>query len=73
MSNKPTIEVKVPGSFLSLLCLLFIALKLGDVIDWSWWWVLAPLWAMPAIVIAFLVLFMVVGMFSGAVRHWNGR
>jgi len=24
--------------------LLFMALKLCDVIDWSWWWVLSPLW-----------------------------
>jgi hypothetical protein len=31
-------------SFASLLTLLFIALKLCHVIDWSWWWVLAPLW-----------------------------
>ena len=24
--------------------LAFIALKLSGVIDWSWWWVLSPLW-----------------------------
>lgn len=23
---------------------LFTGLKLCNVIDWSWWWVLAPLW-----------------------------
>ena len=34
--------------FLSLLAILFVALKLTDVIDWSWWWVTAPLWAIPA-------------------------
>ena len=33
---------KSPG-FLSLLCLLFIGLKLTGHIDWSWWWVLAPI------------------------------
>lgn len=27
-----------------LLTLLFIGLKLGKVIDWSWWAVLSPLW-----------------------------
>ena len=32
-----------PG-FLSLLALLFIGLKLTGHIDWSWFWVLAPLW-----------------------------
>lgn len=30
--------------FTGLLTLLFIGLKLGGVITWSWWWVLAPLW-----------------------------
>ena len=31
--------------FCGLLTILFIALKLLGYIDWSWWWVLAPLWA----------------------------
>lgn len=30
--------------FFGLLTILFIGLKLGNVIDWSWWWVLSPLW-----------------------------
>jgi Flp pilus assembly protein TadB len=30
--------------FTELLALLFIGLKLGGVIDWSWWWVLSPIW-----------------------------
>jgi hypothetical protein len=28
--------------FLDLLTLTFIVLKLCNVIDWSWWWVLSP-------------------------------
>lgn len=36
-------------SFLPLLGLLFIALKLGFVIEWSWLWVLAPFWIWAAI------------------------
>jgi hypothetical protein len=32
-------------SFLGLLFLLFLALKLTKTITWSWWWVTAPLWA----------------------------
>jgi hypothetical protein len=31
--------------FLPLLGLLFIGLKLGGVIAWSWFWVTLPLWA----------------------------
>jgi hypothetical protein len=30
--------------FGSLLFLLFLGLKLTNNIDWSWWWVTAPLW-----------------------------
>lgn len=29
----------------SILAIVFIVLKLTNVIDWAWWWVLAPLWA----------------------------
>ena len=30
--------------FLTLLLVLFIGLKLTNYINWSWWWVLSPLW-----------------------------
>ncbi len=29
------------------LFVLLAMLKLFEVIDWSWWWVTAPLWYMP--------------------------
>lgn len=38
-----------------LLGVLFIALKLLGVIDWSWWWVTAPLWG-PVAFVLFLLL-----------------
>ena len=28
----------------TLLLIAFIVLKLTHVIDWSWWWVLSPMW-----------------------------
>ncbi len=28
----------------TVLFLIFLVLKLCGVIDWSWWWVTAPLW-----------------------------
>jgi len=34
-----------PRLFLELLLLLLVGLKLGGLLDWSWWWVLTPLWA----------------------------
>ena len=39
-----TQTVRGGAGFLSLLTILFIALKLLGIITWSWWWVLAPLW-----------------------------
>lgn len=38
--------------FLGLLALLFIGLKLTDQINWSWWWVLSPIYAKCGITIA---------------------
>lgn len=43
--------------------LLFIGLKLGGIIDWSWWWVLAPIWGPLAVV---LVVILSVFTFTGA-------
>lgn len=42
--------------FLGLLTILFIGLKLGGVIGWSWWWVLSPLWMPIAAVLLILVI-----------------
>ena len=41
--------------FIGLLTILFIGLKLGKLIAWSWWWVLSPIWitiSIAALVIA---------------------
>lgn len=43
-------------SFGSLLTLVFIVLKLTNVIDWSWWWVLSPLWIGLSITLVILVI-----------------
>ena len=38
------------------LTVLFVALKLCGVIDWSWWWVTLPLWWSIALMIGFIML-----------------
>lgn len=43
-------------SFLGLLQLAFIVLKLTNTIDWSWWWVLSPVWINFGIGVVILVL-----------------
>lgn len=32
------------GKLLQAIAFIFIILKLDNTIDWSWWWVTAPLW-----------------------------
>ena len=39
----------------TLLLITFLVLKLTHVIDWSWWWVLSPLWITAAIVVVVVV------------------
>ena len=41
--TKKSITVGGTG-FFNLLFLVFLVLKLTKVIDWSWWWITAPLW-----------------------------
>ena len=38
----------------TLLTVLFVGLKLTDNIDWSWWWVLSPMW-LPAVILLVIV------------------
>ena len=42
-------------SFFSILGLIFIVLKLTGVINWSWWWVLAPLWGSALFALLFML------------------
>lgn len=43
MSDKQNVSVHTI-SFGGVLFLVFLVLKLCHVIDWSWWWITAPLW-----------------------------
>ena len=50
-------------SFVGLLLIAFIVLKLCNVIKWSWWWVLCPLWLLPALFLigfAIWIVFMLI-------------
>lgn len=51
--QKVTLDLDTP---LILLTLIFIILKFAGEIDWSWWWVLAPLWLPFAVIFGFIAL-----------------
>jgi len=54
-------------SFTSALTILFIGLKLCNVIHWSWWWVLSPIWISMSIaifIIAILAILIIIKEFT---------
>lgn len=67
MATNKTTNVTVGGSFLNVLALVFIILKIVGVepiASWSWWWVLSPIWIPIAIVLFFAVLWGIVMAFT---------
>lgn len=67
MSATRQVERRGVG-FLTLLTLLFIALKLLGVIAWSWLWVLSPLWIPSVLVLVAAVIILVVYVLVGKKR-----
>jgi Flp pilus assembly protein TadB len=41
---------------MAALAILFIALRLTHVINWAWYWVLAPIWAWILIYVGYIVI-----------------
>lgn len=61
------------GSFLLAgLGILFIALKLTEVINWSWWLVLLPIYGGAAFVLVLFVIAFIIAMI-GSISSRNNR
>jgi len=65
-NNKENLFMKVNNNsngigFVGALTIAFVVLKLMKIIDWSWWWVLSPLWISALVVIVVIaVVFLVI-------------
>lgn len=59
MSNQKVIHSGGMG-LIGWLQILFIGLKLTHYIDWTWLWVLAPLWMSAGLVVAILLIALIV-------------
>ena len=71
MNNEKTTSGGI--GFGSALLLTFIILKLVGVIDWSWWWVLSPIWIPVVLLMAVSILLFVVYRIIKYFRLKNGR
>lgn len=56
MSEKNSSSSSGGIGFVGLLTILFIGLKLTGHIDWSWWWVLSPVWIMAAVILSLIAV-----------------
>jgi len=56
--------------FVGLLTIVFITLKLTGHIDWSWLWVLAPIWLSFAGVILILLVMLLLYIFTEKKRRY---
>ena len=70
MNNEKTTSSGI--GFGSALLLTFIILKLVGVIDWSWWWVLSPIWIPVVLLMAASILLFVVYRIVKYFRLKNG-
>ena len=52
--------------FCGLLAIAFIVLKLCNVIAWSWWWVLAPIWIPVCLAVGVWVVLLILMLIFGA-------
>ncbi len=63
-------------SSVGIVFVVFLVLKLTGTIDWSWWWVTAPLWgplALVLIVISMIGISLMIKADKQAARSWRRR
>ena len=53
-------SINLAPQFTTMLTILFIGLKLTNVVSWSWWWVLSPIW-IPLAIFSSILLIVFVG------------
>lgn len=62
-----TSRIRVLNSLIKYIVLtltsIFIFLKMYGTIDWSWWWVLSPIWS-------FIVLLIIIILFAAILEAW---
>jgi len=69
-SNSPkTMSSSSSGiSFPGAMTVLFVGLKLTNVITWSWWWVLSPIWISFSLAVVVLAIAIIVAIIAGAFK-----
>ena len=64
--NRKHILIGSAISFVVVLTLMFVALKLCNIITWAWVWVVSPIW-IPCTLIALIIIILPVMLFLFAI------
>lgn len=56
-------QINSAYNFIYMLTVLFIGLKLCNMIHWSWWWVLSPMWITMAFGIVLIIFSLIIQKF----------
>lgn len=51
--------------FSGLLTVLFVGLKLTGYIDWSWWWVVSPIWITVGFILTLAAIIFAITILTG--------
>lgn len=73
--NKKSSSSSSGIGFTGMLTILFIGLKLAKVINWSWWWVLSPIWistGLVLIILGFWFVYELKSNFNGLIIKYKG-
>lgn len=57
----------------ALIGIALIVLKLVGVINWSWWWVLAPFWMPFGLAIVILIIWLVISIIANGIANGRAR
>ena len=60
-NNNSSCTISLGGGFTGTLTIAFIVLKLIGVINWSWIWVLSPLWISFSLTVFILLIIIIIG------------
>ena len=64
MSSSSSSGISFPGA----LTVLFVGLKLTNVITWSWWWVLSPIWISFSLAVVVIAIAVIIAIIAGAFK-----
>lgn len=72
-NNRTDVNVNGGIGFFGLLTIVFIALKLMNVIDWSWWLVLLPLYGPCLLFIIAAILFVLIAFLKYLITDYRRK